>query len=490
MLVSERLHYWPIGQGLFTHVDVRIGSALFRMVYDCGAGPEAGAANAEHAIESLAGRKLDLLVISHFHWDHISHVPQLLAKTGGAKRAWAPYLAPKARVLYAVALAGAAEVAGVPFDRYQQHLSLAIRPVEWLTARGVEVVELIGGPGEEPGGEGGPPSPDAPERPPRRSDQEEPEEDVEGEDWPRLRLGPLRPWPGAFRAGSEFRARWSVVEAKGRRLRGGGGPLLALATWCKPLPPGQVDQFRAFVQDVLGLELPRLGDGDLTESDERRLAEWLGENLGRADFREQLRGAYHQLQKQQDLNATSLCLCAQALRAWTRWVDFRAPYVLRPCGPIFPWPVGRGFRYVLEYMTLMEKTFRMFKSRYHCPWPEIFGEEASRDFPKGIGKWSPTVLWLGDCPGPTLLRMLKDATSELTKRIASTWFWQVPHHGSKSGWCRQLYHELMPAYGVVSCGLSNRYGHPSTKVVSETGAAIITEAFAAPLVACIQWDTP
>ena len=61
---------FPIGQGLFTQCDVKVGEKLFRIVYDCGE-LRKKMKQAEPYLELLSGRQLDLLVISHFDWDHI-----------------------------------------------------------------------------------------------------------------------------------------------------------------------------------------------------------------------------------------------------------------------------------------------------------------------------------------------------------------------------------------------------------------------------------
>ena len=68
---------FPIGQGLFTQCDVKVGGKIFRIVYDCGAKPSR-IEQAQPYLDLLKGRRLDLLVISHFHSDHISYIPELL----------------------------------------------------------------------------------------------------------------------------------------------------------------------------------------------------------------------------------------------------------------------------------------------------------------------------------------------------------------------------------------------------------------------------
>ncbi|MGQ7947162.1 MBL fold metallo-hydrolase [Flavobacterium sp. WC2509] len=89
----------PVGQGLFySGVFNHLPSGeLYTMVYDCGTNSTAHYINHEIDIFSRKikkGDKLDLLLISHFHDDHISHVPLLLQKTNGAKVVILPFLSP------------------------------------------------------------------------------------------------------------------------------------------------------------------------------------------------------------------------------------------------------------------------------------------------------------------------------------------------------------------------------------------------------------
>ncbi len=42
---------------------------------------------------------------------------------------------------------------------------------------------------------------------------------------------------------------------------------------------------------------------------------------------------------------------------------------------------------------------------------------------------------------------------------------QTPHHGSNTSTCNQLWEDIKPAYGVISCGKGNRYMHPHKEVL-------------------------
>lgn len=42
---------------------------------------------------------------------------------------------------------------------------------------------------------------------------------------------------------------------------------------------------------------------------------------------------------------------------------------------------------------------------------------------------------------------------------------QTPHHGSRTSVCPELWEDILPQYGVISCGKSNSYMHPHTEVL-------------------------
>jgi hypothetical protein len=108
--IVAKFDFRPIGQGLFftgkfKHVSSR---KSFTMVYDCG--HSTGNTNASYIdaeIDEFAseiGGKIDMLVISHFHEDHINKITELLKKCHGAKKVYLPYLSEDDKYLYLVDL--------------------------------------------------------------------------------------------------------------------------------------------------------------------------------------------------------------------------------------------------------------------------------------------------------------------------------------------------------------------------------------------------
>jgi len=145
-LRAKRLEvsYWPVGQGLFTSTQLRIGRSSFRVVYDCGV---AGRQNSvEKYITLFQDSTIDLLVLSHLHLDHVSGVSRLADVARKIKAVWLPYIAPKLRLLCAVAAAAQAEEAGMAPSDYTDSLRLIANPRGWFEDQGVDRIDEIGGP--------------------------------------------------------------------------------------------------------------------------------------------------------------------------------------------------------------------------------------------------------------------------------------------------------------------------------------------------------
>ena len=127
---------WPVGQGLFTQFDVYAGDATFRVVYDCGSFTSGRGSPLDGAIRLLRDRPIDLLIISHFHYDHISGVPKLLDVVGLPRYAWVPHVHPQVCILQVIAVIADATLAGLSFPEYEQIALLAANPADWLRERG------------------------------------------------------------------------------------------------------------------------------------------------------------------------------------------------------------------------------------------------------------------------------------------------------------------------------------------------------------------
>ena len=123
----------PVGQGLF--YTGKIGN--FNMVYDCGElkGPNKIIDLIKNYKNKLSNSKIDMLVVSHLHWDHVCGLEDLMKGTH-VRYVFLPYLLPIQRLL--LALSG-------PANSNDSYYNFLIDPVSYFVERGVDKVILIGG---------------------------------------------------------------------------------------------------------------------------------------------------------------------------------------------------------------------------------------------------------------------------------------------------------------------------------------------------------
>lgn len=144
-LFSHERHQHPVGHGFFHTASVGAGDGpRFEYVYDCGAKKrKAVLAPAIVAYTtSLSAPSVDLLVLSHFHADHVNGLDMLF----GHKRidtAIIPYVSAAERLLLVAQILTKADAG---FD----DVVLAATPEAWLRARGVTRVITITSTGEPP----------------------------------------------------------------------------------------------------------------------------------------------------------------------------------------------------------------------------------------------------------------------------------------------------------------------------------------------------
>ena len=67
------------GQGLFYNGILKDKKKMFSFVYDCGTMSNQNILQKSvKDYRSIVGNRIDLLAISHFHRDHVSHIPALI----------------------------------------------------------------------------------------------------------------------------------------------------------------------------------------------------------------------------------------------------------------------------------------------------------------------------------------------------------------------------------------------------------------------------
>lgn len=137
-MIDIDFKFRPVGQGAFySGVFKHRNGKQFSFVYDCGT--HSSRQYIDQEIEQFVfeteHKQIDILVISHFHDDHINKIANLLTQTGGAKYAILPYLTTDELIL---AYTDASLSGGDP-----DTLSFIQNPVNFLTERKVEKIIYI-----------------------------------------------------------------------------------------------------------------------------------------------------------------------------------------------------------------------------------------------------------------------------------------------------------------------------------------------------------
>lgn len=127
---------WAVGKGFFHTATVVGNNAIYRYIYDCGGSSKktvTAKIDQYKANEELEERnnEIDMLIISHFHADHINGLVHLFEKFK-IKKLVIPYLHEDAKLT-----AFAQLVVNDP-DNWQQLSGLIINPSQWLTEHNSE----------------------------------------------------------------------------------------------------------------------------------------------------------------------------------------------------------------------------------------------------------------------------------------------------------------------------------------------------------------
>jgi len=129
------------GQGLFYNgFIIDNDGKKFSFVYDCGEHGSKKQVLSESVADykSFIGNRLDLLFISHFHRDHVSHIPELLDGIS-LGTVVIPYVQPDMRLLLA------AQIEGIESDDDDDFIPFYSNPEQYFFDHGAEHVCIIHG---------------------------------------------------------------------------------------------------------------------------------------------------------------------------------------------------------------------------------------------------------------------------------------------------------------------------------------------------------
>ena len=141
--------FFNVGQGLFHYGSIASGADRANYIYDCGASRRSRLLNTciDECVEMIPGNEkvLDVLILSHFHWDHISGLRRLLSRLTRIKKVIMPYFTPAERAFFMATTMDDVDYLENPSRWYPSFLR---GPVTYLLSTGkIESINLLVGSG-------------------------------------------------------------------------------------------------------------------------------------------------------------------------------------------------------------------------------------------------------------------------------------------------------------------------------------------------------
>lgn len=417
-----------VGQGLFHTGRFRNPTSDFTFVYDCGAvradatylRREVEVYKAEEHSDPRAGEftPLDLLVLSHLHFDHMAGIPELL-RGMPVHFAVMPYLAPVERLFLASLQ-----------DDLEEWYTLALGdPTSYLLRNGVEKVVLL-----SPGNSA------AIDWPRRDNGNRTRDESLEGRPGDREAI-PWRIDPESFRLpedrGALVRIRKTdpdvvrALDAGDAVLKSHRGHLAISNRWGFKFYTLPIEEsMLTFLKDMAGELIGRsiTDDAPLTKAE---LVSILAEPDA-ASFLRSVADAAARASKQlrRNINNSS----------------------------------------VLLYHAPIDGSVRRIRVDSSGPGGTHFGAQRHADrshlysYPRS-DRYGHFLLGDIDLTDSDLLAAARDHFSD-TPSDCDTF--QVPHHGSRENWSDEILSLLgAPGFCVISAGVGSEYKHPSPSVISQ-----------------------
>lgn len=430
-MIEHRGDFYGVGQGLFVTGTVEVGNDSPRgrhlnYIYDCGTDGSRRLLEecVDEAVNDLPDEALDLLFISHFHWDHVAGLSRLLERLqlqGGVKKAVLPYLYPSER---AVVMANAFDDPNYPGDPRDWYSSFLVAPGTFLREHGVQEVYFV---------RGG----DGPETLPLREIMPHgPTDNVreyrEEEESTSL--------PVTVHADTDS----EQIEKHKRIERDTGGDLpdsLSNLMTSRSTLWALYWFFLLFNKEVDETKMAEF----FAEFEDIRNGRPLTDLLDDERIRKRIQVAYEQLVGRGRLNDSSLAVLSACDMTYVQAPsDFSFSCVTAPCMPS---------RCRLPEMPLLipsdmnrPSPFRWRRPDMACTGFVYTGDLPAKDL------WSPLSRKFG-------LEKSRPETLVLA--------YQIPHHGSKNNWhTPQAQLEGNPTY-VLSAGTRNRHGHPDPEVLRD-----------------------
>ncbi len=137
------IKFHPVGQGLFTSIEIcdENNRKIFSIIFDCGSTKSCSRSLRQcidKYIDNNSSRKVNLLTLSHLHYDHVSGLTRLLSEID-AETVVLPYLTPLERLLVAVSQR----------PKPLWYYSFLASPATFLAGLGIRNIVFLTGTGDE-----------------------------------------------------------------------------------------------------------------------------------------------------------------------------------------------------------------------------------------------------------------------------------------------------------------------------------------------------
>ena len=417
-MIEIRSIYHPVGQGLFFSSKIIVGEQEFNFVYDCGGSlkEECWKKVMDDYIETLPlinnegnekKRKLDLLIISHFHKDHINGLETLLERVK-LNTVILPYLSPLELLLYAIVNAESLN---------EVYLRFLLNPIQYLREKGVEKIILIarGDESDEDIGEFS--LPENPERP----NLENPF-DIKnlGKDELNKKIEKKFEEDG-----------WNILlnnNNKGITLKSYQGYALLFGVYVFGFfnVRNSIDDFEIKINDFKNCLLKKFNKPDIKKF-YIYLRDNLRDNIDKdkvkvIDELKKFAQCYKKAFGNDKLNLTSLIVYNQLLKNYVK-------------------------------IKINQRVCHLFPPPFWRLWCDF--EYTYAHFLTGDSELKKT-------------KIMKEFLTYYENVLDKSLFFLLPHHGSKDNWNKNLLKKLPNnEFFIASAGLNNRYNHPSCSVFAD-----------------------
>ncbi len=407
------IKFYPVGHGLFTFMALHSSDYNFNIVFDCGSHIICREALEKSLNDFLAEKvkKIDLLVISHLHYDHVSGLVKLLSEVK-VDTVVLPYIFPNERLFIAASQ-------GFLRDMPLWYFSFLSSPASFLANLGVREIRFLRGTGKEK-------SPEFPYGMPFEGPRDKPiRPKVEWSKMMELDMNDKKICNIFDRNVMNF-----ILENLDTRIYFHNVGEYAYILFGKypcifqmflvfhvyPVNDNALEKFRKCIEEKFGLNTISIGD--------------ILRILSEYKSQKKLRQCYRELAKDtcgvKDINFTSLSLL-MALES------YNSAFMLSMHPPILNRVIYTGLLHPYSSLILLTGDVRLDKEDI----------------------WSS----------------FRQRYENLLKNKTLPFIFQVPHHGSSRGFKREILKLISPSFSIVSCSMKRFSKLPSRKVLGSLSRA-------------------